>query len=51
MVAADPAFEQALTEAALPVIEGWINAANAAGIDGQAAFDFYRSQLVGGATN
>ena len=38
---ADPAFEQALTDASKFLTAGWIKKANAKGIDGQAAYDFY----------
>ncbi|WP_323765753.1 hypothetical protein [Marinovum sp.] len=47
VVAADPAFEQALIEAAAPVTEDWLKRAGDAGIDAQAALDFYRSQVEG----
>lgn len=46
IVAADPAFEAALIEQAAPVTAGWLNAAQAAGIDGQAALDFYKAQIA-----
>lgn len=47
VVDADPAFEQALTEASAFVTQGWLKQAAEAGIDGQAALDFYRAQLDG----
>lgn len=45
IVEADPAFEDALKEAASAVTEQWIAKANEAGIDGQAAYDFYVSRV------
>jgi TRAP-type C4-dicarboxylate transport system substrate-binding protein len=45
VVPADPALEQALKDAATPVTAAWIEAANAAGIDGQAALDFYKMRV------
>ncbi|MEQ3626245.1 MAG: hypothetical protein ABNH26_13585 [Celeribacter sp.] len=50
VVPADPAFEAALVEASAFVTEGWINAATEAGIDAEAALEFYKSQLTA-ATN
>jgi TRAP-type C4-dicarboxylate transport system substrate-binding protein len=47
VVTADPAFEQALKDASAFVTEGWLKDAGAAGIDAQAALEFYRSQLDG----
>ena len=45
VVDADPAFEQALIDASTFVGKGWITKADAAGIDGQGAMDFYKSKL------
>ena len=45
VVEVDPAFETALQEASAFVTEGWLKAAEAAGIDGQGALDFYKSQI------
>ena len=45
VVAADPAFEAALMEAAGPITQGWLNAATEAGIDGAAALEFYQAQI------
>ena len=45
IVEADTAFEEAFKEAAAPVTEQWIAKANEAGIDGQAAYDFYVSRV------
>lgn len=44
-VEADPAFEAALVEASAFVTEKWLEDAGNAGIDAQAALDFYRAQL------
>lgn len=44
---ADPAFEQALIDAAAPVLEDWLKLATDSGIDAQGALDFYRGQLDG----
>ncbi len=41
IVDADPAFEAALIEAGKPLTQAWIKKANAKGIDGQGAYDFY----------
>ncbi len=41
IVDADPAFEAELIAAAAPLTQKWIDKANAAGIDGQSAYDFY----------
>lgn len=46
VVAADPEFEAALREASAFVTEGWLGAATEAGIDAQAALDFYIAQLA-----
>lgn len=43
---ADPALEQALREAGEPITAAWLEAANAAGIDGQAALDFYKMRVL-----
>lgn len=50
VVDADPAFETAMREASAFVTEGWLKAADAAGIDGSGALEFYKSQLAA-ATN
>ena len=42
---ADPAFEAALTEQSKFLTEGWIKKANAKGLDGQAAYDFYVNRV------
>ncbi|WP_323763281.1 hypothetical protein [Marinovum sp.] len=44
VVDADPAFEAALIEASAFVTEKWLKDASAAGIDAQAALDFYKAQ-------
>ncbi len=44
-VDSDPSLEQALEEAAIPVTAKWIKDATAAGIDAQAALDFYRNRV------
>lgn len=46
VVAADPIFEAALREASAFVTEGWLASATEAGIDAQAALDFYKAQLA-----
>lgn len=48
VIEADPAFWQALRDAAQPQHDEWIAQANALGIDGQAAFDYFveQSKLV-----
>lgn len=46
VVQADPAFETALRDASGFVTEGWLKAAGEAGIDAQAALDFYKAQLA-----
>ena len=46
VIQADPAFEAALMEASGFVTEGWLEAANEAGIDGAAALEFYKSKLA-----
>lgn len=43
---ADPAFEQAMTEASAFVTEEWLKTASDAGIDAQGALDFYKSQIT-----
>lgn len=45
VVDADPALEEALREAAVPITAAWIEAATAAGIDAQGALDFYRNRV------
>lgn len=50
VVEADPAFQAALIEASGFVTEGWLKAAGEAGIDGEAALQFYKEQLAA-ATN
>ncbi len=45
IVEAEPAFEEAFKEAASAVTEQWIAKADEAGIDGQAAYDFYVSRV------
>lgn len=47
VVAADPAFEQALVETSAFVTEGWLKAAGAAGIDAGGALDAYTAALAG----
>lgn len=42
----DPALEQAFVDAAAPIEAAWIAKATAAGIDGQAALDFYKQRVV-----
>lgn len=46
VVDADPAFEAALVELGAPITAGWLGAAQAAGIDGAAALDFYKAQIA-----
>ena len=46
IVQADPAFEQALYDASRFVTEKWLKDATAAGIDAQAALEFYKAQLA-----
>ena len=46
MVDADPALEQALRDAAVPITAKWIETATAAGIDAQGALDFYTNRVV-----
>lgn len=46
VVPADPAFEAALKDASAFVTEGWLAAAQGAGIDAQGALDFYKAQLA-----
>ena len=41
IIDADPAFEEALIAQSTFLTEGWIKKADAKGIDGQAAYDFY----------
>lgn len=45
VVPADPSLEQALRDAAAPITAAWLEAANAKGIDGQAALDFYTARV------
>lgn len=45
VIEADPAFEQALVDAAVPVTAKWLASASAAGIDGGAALDFYKARI------
>lgn len=45
VVDADPALEQALVDASVPITAAWIEAATAAGIDAQGALDFYRNRV------
>lgn len=45
VVTADPGFEAALVDASAFVTVGWLEAASAAGIDGEAALAFYKAQL------
>lgn len=45
VVQADPAFEKALMDAGAPITKGWLAAATEAGIDAQAALDFYKQRL------
>lgn len=42
----DPSLEQAFVDAAEPIAIGWVERATAAGIDGQAALDFYKARVV-----
>ncbi|MGZ9811614.1 hypothetical protein ACXN5S_14220 [Pseudoroseicyclus sp. H15] len=42
---ASPEFEQALIDAAQPYVDAWIEEANAKGIDGQGALDFYMAEI------
>jgi len=42
----DPALEQAFIDAAAPIQAGWVARATEAGIDGQAALDFYKQRVV-----
>lgn len=44
VVDADPAFEAALIEASAFVTEKWLEDAGGAGIDAQAALDFYKAR-------
>lgn len=44
-VEADPTLEQALRDAAAPITEKWIDDATKAGIDAQAALDFYTNRV------
>lgn len=46
VIQADPAFEAALMEASKFVTTGWLKSATEAGIDAQAAMDFYQAQLA-----
>lgn len=46
VVPADPGFEAALMEASAFVTAGWLEAAGGAGLDAQAALDFYKAQLA-----
>lgn len=46
VVEADPAFEAALIDASAFVTDEWLKAAEAAGIDGAGALEFYKSQLA-----
>ncbi|NNE87269.1 MAG: hypothetical protein HKN27_04270 [Silicimonas sp.] len=43
---ADPGLEKAFEKAAAPIHAGWIKRATEAGIDGQAAFDFYTQRVI-----
>ncbi len=43
---ADPAFEQAFFDLADPMIAAWIEKANAAGLDGEGAMQFYRDRVT-----
>jgi TRAP-type C4-dicarboxylate transport system substrate-binding protein len=45
IIDADPAFEQALVDAAAPITAAWVAKATEAGIDGQGALDFYKARL------
>lgn len=46
IVDADPAFEQALVDAAKPITEAWKAKTNEAGIDADAALAFYQERLA-----
>lgn len=46
VIEADPAFEAALVEASAFVTEQWLTDAAAAGIDAEAALEFYKSRLA-----
>lgn len=45
IVKADPSFEAELKSASIPITQAWIEKANSKGIDGQAAYDFYRTRV------
>ena len=45
IVDASPAFEAELADIATPFVAAWVQEANARGVDGQAALDFYRHQI------
>lgn len=45
IVEADPAFQKALVDAAVPITKKWIADATAAGIDAQGALDFYKQRV------
>jgi len=42
----DPGLEQAFVDAAAPIEAAWVEKATAAGIDGQAALDFYKQRVI-----
>lgn len=46
VVDVDPAFEQAFLEASKPIVDGWKAKAYEAGIDANAALDFYQERLA-----
>ena len=46
IVDVDPALEEALVAASEPIVASWKERAKAAGIDGDAALDFYRKRLA-----
>lgn len=45
VVDADPAFEQAFVDASVPVAKAWVEKANAAGIDADAALAYYQQRV------
>lgn len=46
IVNANPAFEAGLKSLTLTMTQKWIESANAQGIDGQAAYDFYKAKVL-----
>jgi len=46
VVDADPAFEQALRDASVPITKGWIKAATESGIDAEGAMAFFKKRIA-----